>query len=120
LVFKRWGDAKPVSQWSVGSKLKWGLSLKNTLKKTTFCNTLPMILIGYGNHRMAWRIRKNHANFPISIHLEFHCRIGLVPMMEWLELGIHSKQTSSRKMLLSDWDDWSFPWIPSSHQQCCQ
>jgi hypothetical protein len=31
-------------------KTKMG-TLKNTLKKTTFCN--PMILIGYGNHRMA-------------------------------------------------------------------
>jgi hypothetical protein len=70
-VSKRWGDAKPVSQ-SVGSKMgtlentlekteisrfktKMGTlenTLKNTLKKTTFCNTLPMILIGYGNHRM--------------------------------------------------------------------
>jgi hypothetical protein len=76
-------------------KTKMG-TLKNTLKKTTFCNTLPMILIEYGNHRMAWRIRKNCANFPISIHLEFHCRKGLVPMMEWLELGIHSKHHQVR------------------------
>jgi hypothetical protein len=69
LVSKRWGDVKPVSQ-SVGSKLKCGLSrkalektkisrlktkmgtLENTLEKTTFCNTFPMILIGCGNHRM--------------------------------------------------------------------
>jgi hypothetical protein len=64
---ERWGDARSVGsklKWglsrmllrrlkSVGSKLKWRLSLKNTLKKTTFCNTLPMILIGHGNHRMA-------------------------------------------------------------------
>jgi hypothetical protein len=33
-------------------KTKMG-TLENTLEKTSFCITLPMILIGYGNHRMA-------------------------------------------------------------------
>jgi hypothetical protein len=74
LVSKRWGDAKQVSQSSLTIsrfktkmrtlentlektkisrfKTKMG-TLDNTLRKNTFCNTLPMILIWYGNHRMA-------------------------------------------------------------------